>query len=154
MQRNQMCKLNLPAFDIRLQEVDGQTKIFDVLRRRYVSLTPEEWVRQHFVHYLINYKHYPTTLLANEVPLRIGEKQIRADSVLYDKSLHGRMIIEYKAPDVRLTQKVFDQISTYNLLLHVDYLVISNGLQTYACRMDYVNQKYIFIREIPDYENL
>lgn len=77
MQRNQMCKLNLPAFDIRLQEVDGQTKIFDVLRRRYVSLTPEEWVRQHFVHYLINYKHYPTTLLANEVPLRIGEKQIR-----------------------------------------------------------------------------
>ena len=154
MQRNQMCKLNLPAFDIRLQEVDGQTKIFDVLRRRYVSLTPEEWVRQHFVHYLINYKHYPTTLLANEVPLRIGEKQIRADSVLYDKSLHGRMIIEYKAPDVRLTQKVFDQISTYNLLLHVDYLVVSNGLQTYACRMDYVNQKYIFIREIPDYENL
>ena len=154
MQRNQMCKLNLPAFDIRLQEVDGQTKIFDVLRRRYVSLTPEEWVRQHFVHYLINYKHYPTTLLANEVPLRIGEKQIRADSVLYDKSLHGRMIIEYKAPDVRLTQKVFDQISTYNLLLHVDYLVISNGLQTYACRMDYVNQKYVFIREIPDYENL
>ncbi len=154
MQRNQMCKLNLPAFDLRLQEVDGQTKIFDVLRRRYVSLTPEEWVRQHFVHYLINYKHYPTTLLANEVPLRIGEKQIRADSVLYDKSLHGRMIIEYKAPDVRLTQKVFDQISTYNLLLHVDYLVVSNGLQTYACRMDYVNQKYIFIREIPDYENL
>ncbi len=154
MQRNQMCKLNLPAFDFRLQELDGQTKIFDVLRRRYVSLTPEEWVRQHFVHYLINYKHYPTTLLANEVPLRIGEKQIRADSVLYDKSLHGRMIIEYKAPDVRLTQKVFDQISTYNLLLHVDYLVVSNGLQTYACRMDYVNQKYIFIREIPDYENL
>ncbi len=154
MQRNQMIKLNLPAFDVRLQEVDGQTKIFDVLRRRYVSLTPEEWVRQHFVHYLIKYKHYPITLLANEVPLRIGEKQIRADSVLYDKHLHGRMIIEYKAPDVRLTQKVFDQISTYNLLLHVDYLVVSNGLQTYACRMDYPNQKYVFIREIPDYENI
>lgn len=154
MQRNQIPKLNLPAFEVRLREENGQTKIFDILRRRYVTLTPEEWVRQHFVHYLIHYKHYPTMLLANEVPLRIGEKQIRADSVLFDKNLHGRMIIEYKAPDVRLTQKVFDQISAYNLLLHVDYLVVSNGLQTYACKMDYSAQKYVFIKEIPGYENI
>lgn len=149
-----MIKLNLPPYPVRLNEENGKQKIFDTLRRRYVALTPEEWVRQHFVHFLINHKHYPASLMANEVRLTIGEKTVRADSVLYDTRLRPRMIVEYKAPHIAVTQKVFDQISVYNLLLHVDYLVVSNGMQTYACKMDYDNQKYLFLEDIPEYDNI
>ena len=149
-----MIKLNLPPYPARVTENQGKAKILDVLRRRYVALTPEEWVRQHFVHYLIEYKHYPAALLANEVRLTIGDKSVRADSVLYDASLHARMIVEYKAPHIPITQKVFDQISVYNLLLHVDYLVVSNGMQTYICKMDYAHQKYLFLEDIPDYADI
>ncbi len=149
-----MMQLNLPPYQIRVREVNGRKQIFDVLRRKYVALTPEEWVRQHFIHYLIEHKSYPTTLLANEVPLQVGEKKVRADSVLYDNHLRPRMIIEYKAPTIPLTQKVFEQISVYNLLLHVDYLIVSNGLYTYICKMDYENQTYAFLETIPDYQNI
>ena len=100
------------------------------------------------------HKHYPAALLANEVRLTIGDKSVRADSVLYDASLHARMIVEYKAPHIPITQKVFDQISVYNLLLHVDYLVVSNGMQTYICKMDYAHQKYLFLKDIPDYTDI
>ena len=93
-------------------------------------------------------------LLANEISLSIGEKVIRADSVLYDSHLRPRMIIEYKAPHIQLTQKVFDQISAYNLLLHVDYLIVSNGIDTYICKMDYEHQTYTFLSSIPDYKEL
>ncbi|MBF1597773.1 type I restriction enzyme HsdR N-terminal domain-containing protein [Prevotella sp.] len=149
-----MMQLNLPPYQIRVREVNGRKQIFDVLRRKYIALTPEEWVRQHFIHYLIEHKSYPATLLANEVPLQVGEKKVRADSVLYDNQLRPRMIIEYKAPTIPLTQKVFEQISVYNLLLHVDYLIVSNGLDTYICKMDYVNQTYAFLETIPDYQNI
>jgi len=91
------------------------------------------------------------SLLANEIPLSIGEKVIRADSVLYDSHLRPRMIIEYKAPHIQLTQKVFDQITVYNMLLHVDYLIVSNGLQHVCCKMDYRNNSYSFLEEIPNY---
>ncbi|EFI71176.1 Type I restriction enzyme R protein N terminal domain protein [Segatella baroniae B14] len=92
--------------------------------------------------------------MANEVNLKIGDKNVRADSVLYDKNLHPQMIIEYKAPHIKITQKVFDQITVYNMLLHVDYLIVSNGIQHYICKIDYKNQKYIFLKEIPKYENI
>ncbi|MDE5948842.1 MAG: type I restriction enzyme HsdR N-terminal domain-containing protein [Prevotella sp.] len=149
-----MYQLNLPQYDIRIGEQAGRRTILDVLRRKYVALTPEEWVRQHFVHYLIGHKGYPQALLANEIELRSGNKRLRCDSVLYDSSLRPRMIIEYKAPTVAIQQKVFDQISVYNMLLHVDYLVVSNGLNHYCCRMDYANQKYVFLRDIPAYQEL
>lgn len=149
-----MMQLNLPPYQIRVREVNGRKQIFDVLRRKYIALTPEEWVRQHFIHYLIEHKSYPATLLANEVPLQVGEKKVRADSVLYDNQLRPRMIIEYKAPTIPLTQKVFEQISVYNFLLHVDYLIVSNGLDTYICKMDYKNQTYAFLETIPDYQNI
>ncbi|MBQ7421760.1 MAG: type I restriction enzyme HsdR N-terminal domain-containing protein [Prevotella sp.] len=149
-----MIPLNLPPYAIKIQENNGRRAIFDILRRKYVSLTPEEWVRQHFVHYLIERKGYPATLLANEIKLQVGDKTLRADTVLYDSGLHPRMIIEYKAPTIALSQKVFDQISVYNLLLHVDYLIVSNGLHHYICKMDYDNQKYLFLEEIPDYQKL
>ena len=149
-----MVQLNLPPSQARVKEVNGRKQIFDILRRKYVALTPEEWVRQHFIHYLIEHKDYPITLLANEVPLQVGEKKVRADSVLYDNRLRPRMIFEYTASTIPLTQKVFDQITVYNLLLHVDYLIVSNGLETYVCRMDYDKQTYRFVENIPNYHDI
>ena len=149
-----MYELNLPKYGIKIKNDKGHQSIFDVLRRKYVALTPEEWVRQHFVHFLIEHKGYPKALMANEIQLAIGNKKLRCDSVLHDRTLKPRMIIEYKAPTVSITQKVFDQITIYNMLLHVDYLVVSNGIKHYCCRMDYANQKYLFLEDIPDYQNL
>lgn len=149
-----MMQLNLPTYEYRLREQNGRQQIFDVLRRRYVALTPEEWVRQHFVHYLIENKGYPKGLLANEVELRVGEKHLRCDTVLYDKALHPKIIVEYKAPDIAITQKVFNQITVYNMLLHVDYLIVSNGMQHYCCQMDYEQNRYKFLSDIPNYDQL
>ena len=149
-----MYELNLPKYGIKIKNDKGHQSIFDVLRRKYVALTPEEWVRQHFVHFLIEHKGYPKALMANEIQLAIGNKKLRCDSVLYDRSLKPRMIIEYKAPTVNITQKVFDQITVYNMLLHVDYLVVSNGIKHYCCQMDYDNQKYLFLEDIPDYQEI
>lgn len=111
-------------------------------------------MRQHFVHFLTGHKGYPPSLLANEVELRIGGKRLRCDSVLYDTAAQPVMLIEYKAPTVALSQRVFDQITAYNMLMHVDYLIVSNGLQHYCCRMDYENHTYTFLRDIPDYSEL
>ncbi len=149
-----MIPLNLPEFKIKLAGTKDRPLVLDVLRRRYVKLTPEEWVRQHFVHFLIEHKGYPEALLANEISLKIGEKTLRADSVLFGRDLKPRMIIEYKAPSIPISQKVFDQIFTYNLILHVDYLVVSNGLEHYCCKMDHANQKYLFLEDIPSYQFL
>ena len=149
-----MYELNLPKYGIKIKNDKGHQSIFDVLRRKYVALTPEDWVRQHFVHFLIEHKGYPKALMAYEIQLARGNKKLRCDSVLYDRTLKPRMIIEYKAPTVSITQKVFDQITIYNMLLHVDYLVVSNGIKHYCCRMDYANQKYLFLEDIPDYQNL
>lgn len=149
-----MTRLNLPPFDIKLRGTREKPTILDVLRQKFVALTPEEWVRQHFIHFLIEHKGYPQALMANEVQLKIGTKTLRADSVLYSRELQPRMIMEYKAPSIRLTQKVFDQISTYNLLLHVDYLIVSNGLQHFVCQMDYEQHNYTFLDDIPEYKKL
>ena len=149
-----MNTLNLPRYDVRLRGTREKPEIFDFLRRRYVALTPEEWVRQHFVHWLTEHKGYPQALLVNETELRVGEKRLRCDTVLYNNKVEPRMIIEYKAPQIVLTQRVFDQISTYNMLLHVDYLVVSNGMQHVCCHMDYERNEYAFLPAIPDYGEL
>ena len=149
-----MFRLNLPPYPIKIQEKGEKRQIFDFLRRKWVALTPEEWVRQHFTHFLVEHKNYPQALLANEVELRIGEKRLRCDTLLYNKELRPRMIIEYKAPTIQIQQKTFDQISVYNLLLKVDYLIVSNGLRHYCCKMDYERQSYQFLEEIPDYETI
>ena len=149
-----MNPLNLPQYAVKVAEKDGKRTIFDDLRRKYVALTPEEWVRQHFVHYLTGHLGYPAGLLANEVELKIGEKKLRCDTLLYNRGMKPQMIIEYKAPHIALTQKVIDQISVYNMLLHVDYLVVSNGIQHICCKMDYNDKKYLFLKEIPIYENI
>ncbi|MBQ8464006.1 MAG: type I restriction enzyme HsdR N-terminal domain-containing protein [Prevotella sp.] len=147
-------EINLPPYEIKFREQGGKRQIFDFLRRKYVALTPEEWVRQHFVHYLLTCKGYPKGLLANEVELVVGEKKLRCDTLLYSRALQPQMIVEYKSPEIELTQRVFDQITVYNFLLHVDYLVVSNGLQHFCCRMDYERQAYTFLQDIPDYADL
>ena len=149
-----MNELNLPVYGARIRGTQEHPEIFDFLRRRYVALTPEEWVRQHFTHWLVSFKGYPQGLLGNEIELRVGDKRLRCDSIVYDRQARPVMVIEYKAPTVRLTQRVFSQIASYNLLLHVDYLVVSNGLQHYCCRMDYARQSYEFLEQIPDYGKL
>jgi predicted type IV restriction endonuclease len=149
-----MTPLNLPNFQIKLSGTQEKPSIFDLLRRKFVALTPEEWVRQHFVHFLIEHRGYPASLMQNEVQLKCGNKVLRADSVLYRNDLNPRMIIEYKAPTIPVTQKVFDQISAYNLLLHVDYLIVSNGIKHYICKMDYARQTYLFLKDIPFYKDL
>ena len=129
-----MIRLNLPSFKIKLSGTIQKPMIYDILRRKHVALTPEEWVRQHFIHYMIECKSYPASLMANEVSLKYGSKSLRADTVLYNRNLKPIMIMEYKAPDISITRNVYDQISAYNLLLHVDYLIKSNGMHTIAAR--------------------
>ena len=115
-----MITLNLPQYPIKVTKRDGRTVVFDELRRKYVALTPEEWVRQHFVHYLVTHKHYPPGLVANEISLTLNGTAKRCDTVVYDRQARPRVIVEYKAPHIEITQKVFTQISRYNLsLIHI-----------------------------------
>ena len=149
-----MLSLNLPPYATKISVRDGKNAIWDIIRRKYVALTPEEWVRQHFVHFLIEHKGYPVSLLANEVALTLNGTSRRCDTVLYDRTLSPRMIIEYKAPHISITQKVFDQIYRYNLVFHVDYLIVTNGLSHYCCRMNYENNSYQFLTDVPEYGEL
>ena len=149
-----MLTLNLPSYDTKTTINNGKRQIFDTLRSCYVALTPEEWVRQHFIHYLLDYKDYPTALMGNEVTITLNGMNRRCDTVVYDKALQPRVIIEYKAPSVKITKEVFAQISRYNLILKVDYLIVSNGLQHYCCKMDYTNNTFTFLQEIPEYGKL
>ena len=149
-----MLSLNLPPFDIKLQQRDGKSFIFDPLRKKYIALTPEEWVRQHFVHFLTDFKGYPKGLLANEVQLNLNGTKKHCDTVFFNKDLSARMIVEYKAPHVEITQAVFDQITRYNMVLKVEYLIVSNGLRHYCCRIDYNTMQYTFLPDIPAYTEL
>lgn len=149
-----MLSLNLPEFETKISLNKGKYVIWDVLRRKNVALTPEEWVRQHFIHYLIHHKGYPQSLMANEVQVSLNSTKKRCDTVLYRRDLTARMIIEYKAPDVEITQNVFDQITRYNMVLRADYLIVSNGLQHYCCKIDYQTNSYVFLKDIPAYNEL
>ena len=146
---------NLPPFNIKVAEREGQTTIYDFLRHRYLRLTPEEWVRQHFTHFLVEHKGYPTALLANEVTIDVNGVARRCDSVLY-KAAGGmpRMIIEYQAPHIHITQSVFQQIYSYNSVLRADYLIVSNGINHYCCHVDYDNMRVDFLKDIPNYIEL
>ena len=149
-----MLELNLPSFDKKVIQKEGKPFIFDIIRRQYVALTPEEWVRQHFVHFLISEKGYPQSLMANEVQLKLNGMSRRCDTVAYDRTLKPRVIIEYKAPTVNITQQVFDQICRYNMVLQVDYLIVSNGLAHYCCKVDNTTHTYTFLKDIPSYEEV
>lgn len=149
-----MLELNLPPFDINVKKTDGKLSVLDPLRRKFVALTPEEWVRQHFVNFLLTKKGYPVALLANEVQISLNKQSRRCDTVVYDRTLTPLMIVEYKAPEVAITQSVFDQIVRYNIVLRVKYLMVSNGLSHYGCIMDYENNTFSYLPDIPDYKEL
>lgn len=150
---NKMLPLNLPYFSPKIKKAD-RLYIWDRIRNKYVALTPEEWVRQHFVNYLIEDKHFPVTLMANEIQIDLNGLKKRCDSVVYNNRLLPLVIIEYKAPDIKITQAVFDQIVRYNMVLKVQYLIVSNGLEHYCCFIDYDTMKIRYLENIPDYTDI
>lgn len=147
-------RLNLPQAPLRIKECDdGVTRIYCPLRNRFVALTPEEWVRQHFVHHLTANLGYPAPLLANEVSITLNSTARRCDTVLYSpEGLCPRMIVEYKAPHIPITRQVFDQIFRYNMVLRVPLLIVSNGMTHYCCAVDYTTNSARFLSAIPDYQ--
>ena len=149
-----MYALNLPTFDAKIRKSKHGFEIFDILRRKYITLTPEEWVRQHFVNYLITEKNYPASLMANETSIKLNSLSRRCDTVVYNNQLTPLVVIEYKEPNVAVSQQVFDQIARYNIVLRVKYLIVSNGLSHYCCEMDYENQTFTYLSEIPDYKSV
>jgi len=146
-----MLQLNLPEYNFRIKKQDDKFLIFDSQRKRYVSLTPEEWVRQHFVRFLIEVKGYPAALLAVEKQLTMNGMKKRCDAILFDKEGQPFMIIEFKAPNVAVTQATFDQVAVYNAKLKVSFFIISNGLEHYCCKVNTETARYEFFPEIPDY---
>ena len=150
-----MIKLNLPEYDFKTRvNESGKTEIFDSVRKKYLLQTPEEWVRQNFIRYLITEKSYPSSLILIEKGLNIHQMKRRFDAVVYTNSGQPAMLIEFKAPQVKINQKVFQQIANYNLQLRVKYLLVSNGLKHYCCEMDYLKQSFIFLNDIPDFGKL
>ena len=128
--------------------------VFDSFRKKSVKLTPEEWVRQNFLFYLTNEKNYPVGLLSVEMGLNLNNLLRRCDIVAFDNMGKARVIVECKATAIKITQKTFDQIATYNLKLQVDYLIVTNGLNHYCCKMNYSDNSYQFLEEIPNYGEL
>lgn len=149
-----MIQLNLPGIEFKARTVANQQQIFDPVRRKYVALTPEEWVRQHFVHYLIAHLKVPMSHIAVEKSLRVNNLAKRADIVIFKGGLKPILAVECKAPSVEINEEVFYQVLRYNMALRVDYLVLTNGLRHIYCKVNYEDQKAIFIEELPFYDQL
>ena len=149
-----MQELNLPAYPIKIKEEGGKKLIFDFIRKKYLVLTPEEWVRQNFIQYLLQEKEYPASLIAIEKGLKLNELQKRADAVVYDNNGEAIVLIEFKAPKVKITEATFEQISRYNMVFKVPYLIVSNGLNHYCCKINFKENSFEFIKEIPQYNQL
>ena len=144
--------LNLPPQPFKIVQADGALYIFDGLRKKRLLLTPEEWVRQHFVSYLIQEKNYPKSLIKLEGGLKINQAQSRTDILVFAKDGLPLILVECKACTVKIDQKVFDQAARYNILHRVKYLVVSTGLDHYCCEMDYEKHSYQFLKELPEYK--
>ncbi len=149
-----MQQLNLPDYQFNIKSNEKRYLILDTLRRRWVALTPEEWVRQNFVRYLIDDRQFPAALMNNEISLTQNSIKRRCDTLVADQNGNPLVIVEYKAPSIEITQKTFDQIVRYNMVLKAQYLIVSNGLSHYCCKIDYENNSYSFLKEIPCYSEL
>ncbi len=148
-----MQKLNFPSYKFRLKNSENKMHIFDEIRKKFIVLQPEEWVRQHTVQFLIQNKGYPKTLINVEKELIINNLKKRYDIVIFYPDGNIHLIVECKAPKIKIQQNTFDQIARYNLALNATYLMVTNGLEHYFCKMDYENGQYIFLRELPSYKN-
>ena len=143
--------LNFPAYDFRFKNTENKVYIFDVVRKKFVVLQPEEWVRQHVVHYLIFEKNYPLSLINVEKQLKVNNLKRRYDIVVFQPNGSIQILIECKAPEVNITQITFDQIARYNMQLQSDYLMVTNGLHHFYCEIDHNQEKYTFLENIPDF---
>ena len=148
----QMQKLNFPAYKFRLKSSENKVSIFDRIRKKFIILTPEEWVRQHTIWYLIEQKKYPVSLINVEKLVKVNDLNKRYDIIVFKPNGDILLIIECKSHSVNITQEVFDQIARYNLSLNAEYLMITNGLHHYYCQMDYTQQRYMFLKDIPSYK--
>jgi hypothetical protein len=149
-----MQKLNLPEYDLKLKEESGRTLVFDPFRSKYLVMTPEEQVRQLFARYLVEEKQYPASLMATEYALTLNKMSKRCDILVFDRKGHPVVLVECKSPDVRIGREVFDQVARYNMVFRVAYLLITNGLKHYCCRVDHQAGSVEFLDDIPVYSAL
>ena len=146
-----MEKLNLPEYTFRTRNGEGKQMIFDSIRKKFVALTPEEWVRQNFIQFLKQEKKYPESLMAVEKQIIVNGNQRRFDLVVYRRNGQPYLIAEFKAPNVKIAQETFDQVVRYNMALRVERVVVSNGIQHFVCEIDYANNSYSFLHEVPEF---
>ena len=149
-----MQPLNLPSYPIKLKEEKGEEYIFDAVRKKYLKLQPEEWVRQNFIQYLVNEKKYPMSLMEVEKGLKYNELQKRADIVLNSSFGEPVVLVECKAPQVKISQNTFEQVAVYNTVFKVPYLIVTNGLEHFCAKIDFQNHSFEFLEEIPIYTQL
>jgi hypothetical protein len=149
-----MQKLNLPEYSFRIKTTERKEYIFDSLRKKFVRLTPEEWVRQNFVRFLISEKNFSQSLITVEALVKVNSNPQRADLVVFDRSGFPALVAEFKAPGVRISQQTFDQIVRYNMQLKVRFLIVSNGMEHFCCSIDYTKNSYAFLAEIPDFADV
>lgn len=146
-----MQQLNFPTYNFRFKNSENKTAIFDEIRKKFIILTPEEWVRQNVVQYLLQEKKYPKSLINVEKLLKINGLVKRYDVVVFNNDGSIFILVECKAPEIKISQTTFDQIARYNMTLQAEYLMVTNGLNHYFCQMDFENERYAFLRELPDY---
>lgn len=149
-----MWQLNLPLYNFRIKKQDEKLLIFDNLRKKFIVLTPEEWVRQNFIQFLIETKGFPASYIAVEKQITVNGLKKRFDALVYNANLNPIALIEFKAPEISINQSTFDQASVYNHKLNVEYFIISNGIEHYCCKIDKTNMKYDFLAEIPNYKDM
>ncbi|RDY61454.1 type I restriction enzyme HsdR N-terminal domain-containing protein [Flagellimonas nanhaiensis] len=146
-----MQALNFPKYQFRIKSSENSLYIFDVIRKKFVLLQPEEWVRQHALLFLMETKKYPKSLINVEKQLEVNNLKKRYDIVVFAPDGSIQVLVECKAPDIKIDQMTFDQIARYNLSLRSNYLMVTNGMDHYYCKMDFENEKYRFLKEIPDF---
>ena len=149
-----MQKLNLPEYSFKIITKESKSYLFDALRKKYIRLTPEEWVRQNFIQFLIVEKKYSVALIAVEAGVKVNNNPQRADLVVFDRSGNPVLVAEFKAPEIKISQQTFDQIVRYNMQLKVKFLIVSNGLDHFCCQINYSDNSYVYLAEIPDFSAL
>jgi len=146
--------LNIPTYSLKIKSEKGLGYVYDQFRKKYVRLTPEEWVRQNFAHYLVNEKAYPASRLVIEKSLRVNKMIKRCDMVVYNDMGNPVMMVECKSPDIDIGQDTFEQVSIYNISFSLEYLIITNGIKHYCCRIDFDTSEVLFLKEIPEYSSI
>lgn len=149
-----MIKLNFPTYNFNIKEINNNVQIFARVRKKFVALTPEEWVRQHVIWYIIEELNYPEGLIKIEHSLVVNKNKLRCDVVVFSNEIKPLLIIECKAPTVNIDNKTMQQIGRYNIITKTKYLYVTNGIKNICCSVDFLTQKITFINKVPDYIQL